>query len=98
MMLKSSQNGAKTEPVGAKIEKKGKLSCNWQQDRCWRRFREPFWMHFGGLEGAKGRPMGAKRPPKSRKIASKFDVDFGMHFGTPKKEKMEAKGRPREPK
>ena len=54
-------------------------------------------MHFGGLEGAKGRPMGAKRPPKSRKIASKFDVDFGMHFGRPKTKKMEAKGRPREP-
>ena len=69
-----------------------------QRDRLHRLFGEPFWSHLGSPGAANRSPWEAQGDQKSSKIASKFEVDFGMQLGTPENRKMEPLGRPRQPK
>ena len=68
-----SQKGRKLEPkwreMGSQVAIGSKIA-----------FGLHFGSHFGDLEGANGQQMEAKRPSKSRKMASKFDVHCGLRF------------------
>ncbi len=70
---KWSQKGGKLEP---KWREKGRPVAIGIQIA----FGLHFGSHVGDRQGANAQQMGAQRRPKSRKIASKFDVHCGMRF------------------
>ena len=80
MIRKEKQKAANWSQKGGKLEAKRREKGSQVAIGSKIAFGSHFGSHFGDPEGAKGQPMGAKRRPKSRKIASKFDVHCGMHL------------------